>query len=193
MIDNFQTIRDFLTFESKDDFYFIQIIKRRKDNPGLARDMKRVAEYYVYSGKYFDEHINQIREECILNNARAYIHLNKRNALKTALKTSLLITEYISTDQYAVVKTAYTSACGKQHSAKQKRWIIDVDTKDNEVLNKIVSYISIQQPIGLKPLALLPTKNGVHIVTKPFRKDLFNKEFPDVGIHQDSPTVLFIP
>ena len=34
MVDNFKLIRNYLKFESEDDFYFLQIIKRNKDGPG---------------------------------------------------------------------------------------------------------------------------------------------------------------
>jgi hypothetical protein len=39
MINNFQAIRDLLTFGDEDKFYFIQIYKRRKDNPDMKKDM----------------------------------------------------------------------------------------------------------------------------------------------------------
>ena len=34
MVDNFKLIRDYLKFESEDDFYFLQIVQRKKDGPG---------------------------------------------------------------------------------------------------------------------------------------------------------------
>ena len=39
MVNNFDKIRNFLTFNSSDDFYFIQILKRRKDNPTLFKNI----------------------------------------------------------------------------------------------------------------------------------------------------------
>ena len=35
MINNFDLIRSYLKFENSGDFYFIQLISRRKDNPEL--------------------------------------------------------------------------------------------------------------------------------------------------------------
>lgn len=32
-IDNFNLIKPFLKFDSEDDFYYLQILRRRKDNP----------------------------------------------------------------------------------------------------------------------------------------------------------------
>lgn len=193
MINNFKKIKALMKFQNKEDFYFIQVIKRRKDNPGLPRDMKRIAEYFVYSMKYLEEHEDSIINEAILNNARVYIHLHRRNSRKTALKTMMIIADYLDSGSVEAAKTAYTTACGKQHSDKEKKWILDVDTQDEDTLKKVVDHINDCDPKGKKVIEILPTKNGVHVVTSPFRKDKFGKLFPDIGINQDSPTVLFIP
>ena len=34
MIDNFEQISKLLTFTSEDEFYFVQVLQRKKDNPG---------------------------------------------------------------------------------------------------------------------------------------------------------------
>ena len=39
-MNNFQKIKPVLKFENENDFYFIQILKRRKDNPEMDRDVK---------------------------------------------------------------------------------------------------------------------------------------------------------
>ena len=35
MVDNFALIRDFMKFDDPDQFYFLQILQRKKDGPGL--------------------------------------------------------------------------------------------------------------------------------------------------------------
>lgn len=42
MVDNFELIRTLLKFESKDDFYFIQILQRSKDNPEIGANNRLV-------------------------------------------------------------------------------------------------------------------------------------------------------
>jgi hypothetical protein len=49
MVNNFQKIREMLTFPSETNFYFLQILKRRKDNPDLGKDMIHIADYYIFS------------------------------------------------------------------------------------------------------------------------------------------------
>ena len=68
-IDNLNTLLPLLTWEGKDNFYFIEVIKRRKDNPGLRRDMKRIAEYFIYDEGDLLGTYSQIKAEADLNNA----------------------------------------------------------------------------------------------------------------------------
>lgn len=185
-----------MVFDTPGDFYFIQIIKRRKDNPTLARDMKRVAEYFVYSMKYFEEHEEQIIDEANVNNSRVYIHLHRRNSRKTALKAMMIIGDYLSSGHTNAAKTAYTSACGSQHSDPIKKWLIDVDTTDINKVKEIGDFIQneCEPNIGnSKIIVTVPTKHGFHIITRPFRKDVFTKKYPEWIIKRDSPTVLYIP
>ena len=186
-----------MKFNNPDDFYFVQIIKRRKDNPGLSRDMKWINNYFVYNLEYFKEKEADVVEECTKNNARAYIHLNVRNAKKVALYTLKNLTDYIINGDYKAAKKAYTTSCGQHHSDPDKKWIIDIDTPDVEIqtliFNHVVDLHRQVDPKGEKYLChgFIPTKHGVHLVTNPFRLDQF--KFKDVDIHKDNPTVLFIP
>jgi hypothetical protein len=36
MVDNFEIIKSLLQFDSEDDFYHLQILKRKKENPELG-------------------------------------------------------------------------------------------------------------------------------------------------------------
>ena len=60
MINNFEAIRDLLTFGDEDKFYLIQIFKRRKDNPEMKKDMVIIDNYFVYYfiDNYFVNYFN---------------------------------------------------------------------------------------------------------------------------------------
>lgn len=85
MVDNFELIRTLLKFESKDDFYFIQILQRPKDNPEIGASNRLVKSYYIRSLEYFNSKKNEIKQVCELYKARAYIHLTKRSYKDVAL------------------------------------------------------------------------------------------------------------
>ena len=65
MINNFDLIKPMLKFESEDDFYFIQILQRKKDNPegvnGSNNSSRLVKGYYIKS----IEHLDAFKDEMI--------------------------------------------------------------------------------------------------------------------------------
>ena len=65
-----------LSFPEENSFYFLQVLKRRKDNPGLEKDMIHIADYYIYSIEQFDVLIHRVIDQCDSENARAYFRLN---------------------------------------------------------------------------------------------------------------------
>lgn len=53
VVDNFIQIKDLLKFDSADDFYFCQIIKRKKENKDIGNNSHVVKTYYVKSREDF--------------------------------------------------------------------------------------------------------------------------------------------
>ena len=201
MIDNFEQIRSMLKFED-DYFYFIQIIQRKKENPGLGSSNRIVRSYMISSEEKFDKDGPEIVQMCEMFNARAYIHLNRRKWSKVALECLRHNAELIANSQYPGIKSSFETVIGRNNgeSNETKTWIIDVDMNDLEVVNKIERIINSIEPVDrtvTKLMYTIPTKNGYHMITKPFNRAEFNKymqlqgDVPD--IHTDNPTILFIP
>jgi len=40
-------------------------------------------------------------------------------------------------------------------------------------------------------LNFVPTKSGVHIITRPFNLKKFKEKYPNVDVHKDNPTILY--
>jgi hypothetical protein len=76
----------------------------------------------------------------------------------------------------------------------EKRWIVDIDTKDGTQLLSIMTAISICRPEdGDKVEAIIPTKNGFHLITKRFDVQEFKKQYPNIDIQKKNPTLLYYP
>lgn len=75
MVDNFDLIKSLLKFESQDDFYYLQIIQRSKDNPDIGANNRLVRSYCIRSLEYFESKKKEIKQTCSRFKARAYIHL----------------------------------------------------------------------------------------------------------------------
>ena len=199
MIDNFEQIRSMLKFED-DYFYFIQIIQRSKENPKLGSNNRIIRSYNIDLLEKFDKNKDEIITLCNTFNARAYIHLNRRKWSKIALECLRHNAELIANNQHSGIKSSFETVIGRNNGEprESKTWIIDVDMNDYNVLNKIGAILTNIKPIeDDKWIETIPTKNGFHMITKPFNRTEFNKymqlqgDVPD--IHTDNPTILFIP
>lgn len=195
MIDNFEIISPLLNFSNPQSFYFIQVLKRRKENPELKSNSLVLNNYYIYGEGELNKIRERIVEECTKNNARACINLNTLNIEKIAMFTMQKIVELVIKGDYKSVKNAYASTCGSHHSEENKRWVVDIDTKDREIIDGVRGEIeSLQAEIKKNQyqiLAEIPTVNGKHLICNPFRLDKFKQKFPKIEVQKNSPTLLF--
>lgn len=200
MINNFEIIKTYLDFSNPDTYYFLQLIQRRKDNPDLGKDMHIIDDIFIYNMEQYERMESEIIATCKLHNARAYFRLNKRSLKKSAMQLLKKVTTMIIDENYKSVKNAYSSVSGEFNNDTDKKWIVDID---NVILDGNFGYNhesmlstlrNLQIESGREPLVnLIPTKNGVHIITRPFDVNKFKKIYPSIDIHKDNPTVLYIP
>ena len=85
-MDNIEKILPFLQFDSEDDFYFLQILQRKKENPQLGSNSRVIKNYYITSQQHLLDKYEEIKKLCEVFNARASIRLNRRSLLLTLCK-----------------------------------------------------------------------------------------------------------
>jgi hypothetical protein len=198
MENNSAKIGTMMSFTDKDDFYFIQILKRRKDNPDLGVDMEVINTYYIESLGQYIKLVPQIIRLCDLENARGYFWINKRNYTKLGPHMAKRVIDVVFSDSCIGLKKTFNSICGEFHSDPDKKWIVDIDWKNfehEEDYSKIISLLDHLQLIASRtPMTeILPTKNGVHIITRPFDLSLFKIDYPGIDVHKDNCTILYCP
>lgn len=193
MIDNFEQIKTLLKWEGDDDFYLIQIIKRKKENPELGSNSHIVKVYYISD----IEDLERNKEEMVLlatyHNARICINLNKRSFERMAFHTLKKVTDQIMNKDYKSVRKAYNSVCGIYAGDSDKTWVVDIDESKGRKGAKILQFIDSLEPVGNKSIAIIDSKNGYHIITKPFNLQKFKELYSLIEIHKNNPTNLFIP
>lgn len=201
-VNNFELIRNTLEFPDENSFYFLQVLKRRKDNPGLEKDMKHLSDYYIYSFQQFDELKERIITQCDAENARAYFRINRRDAKKVAMQVLKRTVDYIMSEDYRAVKNAFASCAGEFHSDPDKKWIVDIDWKDvppgvdrDLYLDMVIAKVQllVAETGRDESIYRIPTKNGIHIITRPFNLKLFKDSYPAIDVHKDNPTILYCP
>lgn len=193
-INNFDKIVELLSFD-EDIFYHLQIIKRKKEHKELGSNSYIVKTYYIYSLEYLQNKMEEIMALCDFHNARACINLNRRSFKKMAYHLMRKVCDQIMNRDFRSVRKAYESVCGSYSDETEKKWIIDIDDKNMAAISIISSDIKNCEPNRRqsKVIALLPTKKGYHLITKPFRLDEFKSMHPVIDVHKDNPTILYIP
>jgi hypothetical protein len=93
-------------------------------------------------------------------------------------------------------KGLFDSVVG-QIKTQEKRWIVDIDTKDENALNKISKLVNSLRPEGDKIESVIPTKNGYHLITKRFDvlgfQQMMNLQGDVPDIQKKNPTLLYYP
>jgi hypothetical protein len=144
--------------------------------------------------------------------ARAYIHVQKQNHRDVALNMMVELAQRIQNEQYNQAGL-FDSVVGKIKTL-EKRWIVDIDTRDPSNLIEVVDFINNVCPPfrnrseihthtkdGLvvsydrvpKCLKVIPTKNGYHLITEKFDVMKFKETYPHIDIQKKNPTILYIP
>ena len=200
MINNFQQISKLLQFRSDDDFYHLQIIKRKKDHPEIGSNSLVIKTYYIKS----EDHLAKVEPEiiaiCDFHGARACINLNRRSFEKMAFHTLKKVTDQIMNKDFKSVRKAYESVCGAYANESNKKWIIDIDNISIDGFNHQGGMIQLRSRIielqieagHLQSMNFIRTKSGIHIISAPFNLQKFREEFPDIDVHKDNPTILYI-
>jgi hypothetical protein len=196
MIDNIDIIKPLLNFEKEGDFYMLYVLKRKKDQPEGEKDnhqsVRTIKTYCVESLEYLDKRYDEIKMLCEVFGARAYIHIQKQNHFDVSLNMMVALAQRIQDGNHKQ-KGLFDSVVG-QIKTKEKRWIVDVDTKDSAEIFNIESHIDSCMPFGHdKVIAEIPTKNGVHIITERFDVMKFKEKYPNVDIQKKNPTLLYLP
>ena len=199
MINNLELIKLLLNFENEGDFYMLYILKRKKDQPEGERDnhqsVRTIRSYCIKSIEQLEKRYDEVKMMCEMFKARAYIHVQKQNHRDVSLNMMVALAQRIQDGNHEQ-QNLFDSVVG-QLKTLEKRWIVDIDTKDEKVVHRIAKLVDMIRPEGSKIEAVIPTKNGYHLITKRFDVMEFKKymnlggDVPD--IQKKNPTLLFLP
>jgi hypothetical protein len=195
MINNIEQIKRLLNFSEKGDFYMLYVFKRKKDQPEDERDnhqsVRTIKSYCIESVEHLERRYEEIVQLCEMFKARAYIHIQKQNHFDVSLNMMVALAQRIQ-DGNNNQKGLFDSVVG-QIKTQEKRWIVDIDVKDPELILEVSRFITSLRPEGTKVESIIPTKNGVHLITGRFDVKTFSEKYPDVDIQKKNPTLLYYP
>lgn len=164
IINNFSQLHSFLKFYPLNTYYKFQILTRKKDGEQKGRLIK---SYLIDSFGQIEKLQAEMIKLCQAFNARLYVSLDRGNTIKALFN----IKQYIDTQlqdclfskekclHASIINRAVESSTDQQTSKNYKLWLVDVDTKDGQILYKLKETL----PFGYY-LATLETKNGYHLI-----------------------------
>lgn len=209
-IDNFDLISSMFDFSESDNMFFhCQIVQRAKDHKEEKVREGAINTYFIRSAEQLMKLKDEIILLCEYYKARAYINVASKKVEQLQLLTLTKIANDIGQKIIRNPRKCLNSAAGELKSAAPK-WIVDVDdiTLKEKIEAKLFelyedtwrrkshNYKEKLPEDVLKECiyAEIPTKQGCHLIVKPFNTMLFSKSFPSVDIHKNSMgTLLYYP
>ena len=195
MIDNLEQIKKLLNFTDNGDFYMLYVLKRKKDQPEGERDnhqsVRTIKTYCISSIDHLERRYDEIKQLCEMFKARAYIHVQKQNHKDVSLHMMVDLAQRIQNGNM-YQQGLFDSVVG-QIKTYEKRWIVDIDTKDWMTVHAVYQFIDSLRPEGPKVETIIPTKNGYHLITARFDVMEFKKQYPEIEIQKKNPTLLYLP
>ena len=209
MVDNFDLIAGLLRFDDHQDFYFLQLLLRKKDGndvpAGSDNQRRLVRDYHIKSSQELLDLKDEIVSKCNASNCRAYIRLNKRNYKTIAMAYAQETLEKARKgEMFGNTYDEINSVIGRypEGHKNDKTWLVDVDDHkpDSEKVKRILDIIDKCEPTDVKKVvAVVPTRSGSHIISRPFNLQKFNElkkglpEDGEVAVLKDNPTILYCP
>jgi hypothetical protein len=176
----------------------LYIFKRKKDQPEGERDnhqsVRTIRSYCIKSIEQLESKYDEIKLLCEIFKARSYIHIQKQNHKDVSLQMMVALAQRIQ-DGNLEQQNLFDSVVG-QLKTYEKRWIVDIDTKDTQELETIKFTINqLCKPFGFedKIWETIPTKSGYHLITDRFDVMSFKTSYPDIEIQKKNPTLLYYP
>lgn len=200
MIDNFDIIKSLIDVADDDGIFFhLQVIRRGKDHPNMPAANKTIQTWLVHGTEHLDKLRNEIIFLCEHYQARAYINVAPKRMAD--LNTFLLwkLAENINNHNVVNPFKTLNSAIGLLQGV-EKRWVVDIDDNYEPLICNVESMIeqlwskahSEDSRTKNCVIAYVPTQSGVHLITRPFNLKEFKECYPDVDVHKNNPTILYI-
>lgn len=142
MTDNFELIKEFIKNNytlNKGDFFLLQILKRRKENPDMKKDVSSIDNFIIINPEDLDFYKDDIIRLCQDNNARAYFRLNKRNEDKIALQTLKISTDDLIERIHPKYEKPFEEYCKKHNINKE---ILTETGKKFQIINMLTEVLS---------------------------------------------------
>ena len=147
-IDNFDKVKELLIKpENNDDVWFVQIVKRHKDNPHQyfpKNACEYITSYYIHSADELQQKENEIKTVCHATNSRAYIHPNKRSMVSIRDYANNVLKPRFKRhhNTYRMGNEMDIAAGQSKDWDSRKLCFLDIDSDDEKVYHKVMALLN---------------------------------------------------
>lgn len=193
-VNNIDRILPLLNFNDGNVF-LVWLVLRNKDGNTKAKGNNKnrtIKSYYFKDKDHFENRKEEIITLCKTFNCRAYICMNGKplNRVLYILQNRLVENLYNYVPKNCNLNSVIDHAIMKATNSKEKCWVIDVDTKEEDFINSLKSIIDhSRSSFSRNIITEIPTAHGVHLITHPF--DPRSIEGIDVDIKKEGLTLLY--
>ena len=202
VINNLELIALLLPKDNQKVFCHMQIVCRAKDHKGEKVKEGTIKTYFIKSEEQLRELMPEITLLCEHYGARAYINVSPKSFERLQKLMLVKLSSLVCEGNIQNPRKTLNSVAGTLTS-KNPVWIIDIDdmsTKDS-ILKWFDDYFKIDFTLPFYNtreefylIGIIPTKQGCHLLVKPFNLKEFNNKFPDIDVHKNSMgTLLYYP
>ena len=185
-IDNSKYVVGFISEKDDgDSFNYTELLDRTKQKGNNGH--RRIKTFYHRSREEFDAQLPEMIRLCETLKVRAYTRLAKRSWKKVGAEFTRLVVQSALTENWIGMKAAYSRACGIV-TPDTKLWLVDIDEK-NEENEQLASSLQSHGILIMR----IPSRQGEHLICRPFDARGFMQVWPGLTIHKDNPTNLYIP
>jgi len=154
----------------ENEVYMLVALRRSKDEENAKR--KALCRRHVVSGNV-EEAVEQLMDRCHESGLwRLYRTVNKRDLTKglKQLQVELVLNGEDFKDNVA---GKWKSLLMKPNCRAEKKWLVDLDSKDEELYEKVLKSLKAYTTVCEE----CETPNGRHLVVMPFDRREFDKTF----------------
>lgn len=185
----FKNMKREIIEQFSDGIRMLMVCQRNKEGrPTNKTDRASRRKISKNSKEFFEilEEFKNIKEESMEKYRipmRIYSCVNKRDIKKAIrnFKQEQLDADYYDEESkygfYFDIKNRWLSSLMKQNCRTETQFLIDVDKPELYSIFKVINHL---EEIGVEIIVSYETKNGYHIITKPFNPNLFNSEFGEI-------------
>ena len=162
-----------------DKYYVVELMRRGKDNPDLPAANYHFKNYYIYSWHDLEKYEQEIKSICELLHLRAYCSVNYKLMSQVALDTLAESARRIAAHDFKKFYAIFESCSGKFVERDNNLWIIDIDgwISDDDLYDLRTYINKMDSRYDEKIIFTMPTRNGVHLISRPFNLKQFADGF----------------